>query len=147
MSDRIALLRSGELEQVATPREIYSQPATAYTAQFIGHTNLLRADVSNGILRCYSLSWPTTLPEGPVLLSLRPENIHLASAPRAHGVPVRARLRNKAFHGATELLQVECADGLLLSVRTGSRSDWQGDLELEFDPADAVPVRASEEHT
>ena len=42
MSDRIALLRSGELEQVATPREIYGRPATAYAAQFIGHTNLLR---------------------------------------------------------------------------------------------------------
>ena len=36
MSDRIALLRSGELEQVATPREIYSRPTTHYTAQFIG---------------------------------------------------------------------------------------------------------------
>jgi ABC-type Fe3+/spermidine/putrescine transport system ATPase subunit len=45
MSDRIALLRSGELEQVATPREIYSRPATAYVAQFIGHTNLLRGEV------------------------------------------------------------------------------------------------------
>ncbi len=38
MSDRIALLRRGELEQVASPREIYSHPATAYAAQFIGHT-------------------------------------------------------------------------------------------------------------
>ena len=34
---------SGELEQVASPREIYNHPATSYTAQFIGHTNLLRA--------------------------------------------------------------------------------------------------------
>ena len=42
MSDRIALLRLGELEQIASPREIYGRPATAYTAQFIGHTNLLR---------------------------------------------------------------------------------------------------------
>ncbi len=48
MSDRIALLRSGELEQVASPREIYSRPATAYTAQFIGHTNLLKAEVRAG---------------------------------------------------------------------------------------------------
>src|SRR5277367_82632 len=47
MSDRIALLRSGELEQVATPREIYSQPDTAYVAQFIGHTNLLKGSVRN----------------------------------------------------------------------------------------------------
>ena len=48
MSDRIALLRSGELEQVATPREIYSHPATAYVAQFIGHTNLLKGEVRRG---------------------------------------------------------------------------------------------------
>ena len=53
MSDRIALLRSGELEQVATPREIYGRPATAYAAQFIGHTNLLKGEVraGNGALR------------------------------------------------------------------------------------------------
>ena len=36
LSDRIALLRDGALEQVASPREIYSRPATSYTAQFIG---------------------------------------------------------------------------------------------------------------
>ena len=49
MSDRIALLRSGELEQVASPREIYTRPATAYTAQFIGHTNLLQGRSASGI--------------------------------------------------------------------------------------------------
>src|SRR5580698_5368521 len=59
MSDRIALLRSGELEQVATPREIYSRPATAYTAQFIGHTNLLQGEVKGGVVRCHSLDWAT----------------------------------------------------------------------------------------
>ena len=48
MSDRIALLRAGELEQVATPREIYSRPATSYVAQFIGHTNLLKGEVQAG---------------------------------------------------------------------------------------------------
>ena len=57
MSDRIALLRSGELEQVATPREIYSRPATAYVAQFIGHTNLLKGEVRGGVARCNSLAW------------------------------------------------------------------------------------------
>ncbi|MGC2803906.1 MAG: ATP-binding cassette domain-containing protein, partial [Candidatus Acidiferrum sp.] len=41
LSDRIALLRNGALEQVASPREIYAHPATAYSAQFIGQTNLL----------------------------------------------------------------------------------------------------------
>src|SRR6201981_623307 len=72
MSDRIALLRAGELEHVCTPREIYSRPATAYTAQFIGHTNLLRGEVKDGIARCYSLSWRTGLQEGGGAFSLAP---------------------------------------------------------------------------
>src|ERR1700733_8012631 len=80
MSDRIALLRMGELEQVASPREIYSHPATAYTAQVIGHTNLLRGIVNNGEAQCHSLRWRTTMPEGPALFSLRPENIRLAGS-------------------------------------------------------------------
>src|SRR5277367_3313158 len=77
MSDRIALLRSGELEQVATPREIYGKPSTAYAAQFIGHTNLLKGEVRGGISRCGPLTWQTSLPDGPVLFSLRPENVRL----------------------------------------------------------------------
>jgi ABC-type Fe3+/spermidine/putrescine transport system ATPase subunit len=147
MSDRIALLRSGELEQVATPREIYNRPATAYTAQFIGHTNLLRTEVSNGIARCGPLSWPVDLPNGSVLFSLRPENIRVVAPsgnPAGNLVQVRGRLQQRAFHGATELLIVECTDDLLLSVRTASSAGTQSEMLLEFSPADAVPVRQSE---
>ena len=146
MSDRIALLRMGELEQVASPREIYSRPATAYTAQFIGHTNLLRGEVSAGIARCQSLAWKIALPDGPVLFSLRPENIRFTtSSSGSDAVTFRGKIRHQAFHGATELLQVVCADGLTLSVRAAARENWQGDLQLEFSAADAVPVRESPE--
>ena len=148
MSDRIALLRMGELEQVATPREIYSRPATAYTAQFIGHTNLLRTEVRGGVARCHSLCWPAPLPDGSALLSLRPENIRVAaSSPMPDVVRFRGKLGHRAFHGATELLQIECADGLKFSVRAATRTDWQGEVEFEFDPADAVAVRESAERT
>jgi len=148
MSDRIALLRHGELEQVASPREIYSRPATAYTAQFIGHTNLLRGEIKGGVARCNSLSWKVALPDGPALFSLRPENVRRAEE-SAHitetgkdNYPVRFRgeIRQQAFHGATELLQVECADGLQLSLRIASGHNHQGTLDLEFCSADAVPV-------
>ena len=146
MSDRIALLRQGDLEQVATPREIYSRPATAYTAQFIGHTNLLRCEVRSGTVYCGSLSWSARLPDGAALLSLRPENIRPASAPGSGDVVrLRGKLRNQAFHGATELLQIECTDGLVFSVRTASRPDWSGEVEFEFQPSDAIPVRDSAE--
>jgi spermidine/putrescine transport system ATP-binding protein len=142
MSDRIALLRFGALEQIASPREIYSRPATSYTAQFIGHTNLLRAEVKSGVARCHSLQWPVSIADGAVLFSLRPESIRFGNI---GGVKLRGEVRNQAFHGATDLLQVECADGLQLSVRSASRENWGGAVELEFDPADAVAIKESKE--
>jgi ABC-type Fe3+/spermidine/putrescine transport system ATPase subunit len=151
MSDRIALLRSGELEQVASPREIYHRPATSYSAQFIGHTNLLHADIHQGTATCGALTWPTSLPDGSALFSLRPECIRPAMA--ASAIPgsgeshptvyLRGTLRDQAFHGATELLRVACDGGLILTVRTAGRSLPEGPLALEFSAADAVPVRAS----
>ena len=148
MSDRIALLRSGELEQVATPREIYSRPATAYVAQFIGHTNLLRGEIRGKMVRCSSLSWPTSLPDGPALFSLRPENIRVVAAGSTAlpgSVRIRGTVRHEAFHGATELIRVECGNGLVLVARTPTASGKRVIVELEFSPADAVPVRESPE--
>src|ERR1700691_2687148 len=147
MSDRIALLRSGELEQVATPREIYGRPATAYAAQFIGHTNLLKGDVRGGVVRCGLLSWPAALPDGPALFSLRPENIRLAaeSSATAGSVRVRGKVRHQAFHGATELIRVECADGQVLVVRTPGSGGALHDVEIEFSATYAVLVRESPE--
>lgn len=147
MSDRIALLRSGELEQVATPREIYGRPATAYAAQFIGHTNLLKGEVKAGLVRCGQLSWATTLPEGPVLFSLRPENIRLSaqSIPVPGSVRIRGKVIAQAFHGATELIRVACADGLVLVVRTPAASRALDDVQVEFSPEDAIAVSRSPE--
>jgi spermidine/putrescine transport system ATP-binding protein len=142
MSDRIALLRFGALEQIASPRDIYTRPATSYSAQFIGHTNLLRAEVNAGIAYCHSLQWPVKMPDGPALFSLRPENVRIAGTQNSN-IRMRGQVKQQAFHGATELLQIECTDGLQLSMRSASRSKWSGPIELEFDPGDATPVRES----
>ena len=151
MSDRIALLRSGELEQVATPREIYQRPTTAYVAQFIGHTNLLKGEIRGGVATCSSLSWPVALREGRALFSLRPENVRLATAGReaTGGVRVAGRIVQRAFHGATELIRVVCAGGLVLMVRTPGEGESlrEVEVEVEFSPADAVPVRESGERS
>ena len=146
MSDRIALLRSGEMEQVATPREIYSRPATAYVAQFIGHTNLLKGEVRDGMMRCGELSWTTSLPDGPALFSLRPEHIRLAGEAASPGaVRVRAQVLHQAFHGATELIRAACPDGQVLVVRITGQVGLHNQIELEFSASDAVPVRESAE--
>jgi ABC-type Fe3+/spermidine/putrescine transport system ATPase subunit len=146
MSDRIALLRSGELEQVATPREIYSRPATSYVAQFIGHTNLLKAEVEAGTVHCGAISWSAELPDGPALFSLRPEHIRPAqgaSTPAA--VRIRGHLLHQAFHGATELVRVAADNGMALTMRVPSGSSLSDHLEIEFSAGDAVPVLESPE--
>jgi ABC-type Fe3+/spermidine/putrescine transport system ATPase subunit len=141
LSDRIALLKDGALEQVATPREIYARPATSYTAQFIGQTNLLRAEVREGIATCGTLRWPTTNSNGPALFSLRPESIQLASesldAPDV--VRFRARIHQQIFSGSVEQLEVDCA-GQLLRVRIPARGLLSGDQEFFFDPSEVIPV-------
>src|SRR5690348_14804535 len=140
MSDRVALLRRGELEQIASPREIYSHPATTYAAQFIGHTNLLTGEVSAGLARCKSLAWRVKVSDGPAFFSLRPENIRLSEGMTGPDyVRFRGKVIRRAFHGSTELLQIQCADGLLLSMRAASRQEYKEDLLLEFSSEDAIP--------
>ena len=143
MSDRIALLLSGELEQVAPPDEIYNRPLTSYTAQFNGHTNLLRAEVRGGIARAGALTWPTAIPDGSSLFSLRPECIRLAGA-AASSVKFRARVVDHSFHGASELVRVRAADGQILTVRSSQRGTLRGEVDLEFSPQEAIPVRESQ---
>jgi len=142
LSDRIALLRNGALEQVASPRDIYMHPATSYTAQFIGQTNLLRASIFQGVAAVDNLNWPVTLPDGVALFSLRPDAIRLASqaAPTPYAVRFRAHIRQQIFSGPTEQLEID-NDGQLLRVRIPARGPLSGEHEFFFEPADAIPVR------
>jgi spermidine/putrescine ABC transporter ATP-binding subunit len=142
LSDRIALLRNGALEQIAAPREIYAHPATAYTAQFIGQTNLLRADVNNGTARCGVLTWVTSAPDGTRLYSLRPEAIDLAenASNTASRVRFRGAIRQQIYSGASELLEIDCGAGQTLRARISSRGPLSGEHEFVFSDADAVRV-------
>jgi spermidine/putrescine transport system ATP-binding protein len=144
LSDRIALLKDGSLEQVASPREIYAHPATAYTAQFVGQTNLLRAQVHRGVACTASLEWPTDQPDGQLLFSLRPEAISLVerTAPSPDAVRFHATVRQQIYSGSSEDLEVDCA-GQLLRVRTAARGVLSGEHEFCFLPLHAVPVKES----
>lgn len=143
LSDRIALIRSGTLEQVAAPREIYAHPATAYTAQFIGQTNLLHGEVRGEWATCGSIRiFPVKGPQGAATFSLRPEAIkHCRDAPMA--VPhmsFKATIRHCLYAGATELLEVDCG-GQLLRVRIPAGEPLSGEQEFVFSPEDVVRVR------
>ena len=150
LSDRIALLRNGALEQVASPRDIYTRPATAYTAQFIGQTNLLRAIIRNRVADCGAFQFPCGQEDGSALFSLRPEAISLASdystaeassAQPAEAVRFTATIHQQIYSGATELLELQTATGALLRARIASRAELTGAHEFVFSCKDAIPVR------
>src|SRR6202171_2283670 len=144
LSDRIALMRDGALEQVASPREIYTHPATAYTAQFIGQTNLLRAEVHSGVATCGSLQWKTAAGDGDgvVVFSLRPEVIRLTGdhSDLANSVRFRATIQQQIFSGTSELLELECG-GQTLRARIPARGPLSGAHDFLFSTADAIRVK------
>jgi ABC-type Fe3+/spermidine/putrescine transport system ATPase subunit len=147
LSDRIALLRNGVLEQIASPREIYSHPATAYTAQFIGQTNLLRAEIRGDTATCGALRWPTSAPDGKAVFSLRPEGIRLADTvadsavanPSATEVRFAAIVKQQLYGGASELLEIDCG-GQTLRVKIPPRGPVSGKQDFSFFAQDAVRV-------
>jgi ABC-type Fe3+/spermidine/putrescine transport system ATPase subunit len=161
LSDRIALLKGGELEQVATPREIYSRPASGYAATFIGQTNLLRGRVENGVARCGGLAWPVEgQSDAPALFSLRPERIRLVQPQENADLRVddtsgsacvgvvrfTATIRRQVFGGATDLIELACREGQTLLARVPSRGEIGGSWLVEFDAADVVQLRESADY-
>ena len=87
MSDRLAVMSSGRIEQVGTPSEVYEEPATAYVADFLGVSNLMdgRAEGADASGRCrlhigefeLSASKGDTDVRGDVKATIRPERIRL----------------------------------------------------------------------
>ena len=148
LSDRVALLRGGHLEQIAGPREIYGEPATAYAAQFIGQTNLLRVDVRDGMASVGPIVWRTFGPAGKATYSLRPECIRLVpevggltSYPDVSTARFRGRIRHQSFGGAMDTLEIECANSVTIRARIANPGPLSGERDFEFHANDAVRVR------
>ena len=123
MSDRIAVMSQGRIEQVGTPEEIYNQPATVFVAGFIGSANLLQATVSEvsddlvsarivggGIVSSPRLGRSFSLGQ-KVTVMLRPERISLDDSERPGRVGIWSTVTNRIFHGASSDVIVELADG------------------------------------
>jgi len=142
LSDRIALLRDGLLEQIASPSEIYNRPATAYCAAFIGKTNLVRAEVKAGQVSAGALRWRAAQQDGLVLFSIRPESIRVAGGAAQNGyVRFVARITQQMFQGPTRVVSLECGDGTRLEARLRGDTELATQSEFEFDAADAIAVK------
>jgi multiple sugar transport system ATP-binding protein len=89
LGDRVAVLRAGELQQVATPREIYEAPANDFVAGFVGspRINLARGQNEGGEVRVgpFRLRPPGGLGPGDVEVGVRPESVRLGEGSGAEG--------------------------------------------------------------
>jgi len=165
MSDRIAVMHGGRIEQVGVPEDLYDRPASPFVADFIGTTNLLSGTVEavdGAMARLRLGSGETCLVAAngqragaQVQVSLRPEAIEIAAStavpgaatpsPDAAAAPgaLAATIEQVAYLGAAVQYQVRTAGGLALSVLAGKGSPRfeSGDsIQLTWKPADALTL-------
>ena len=129
LSDRIAVMHQGRLQQCGPPREVYARPANRTVADFMGLVNLLPGRVAGGasavtIGREYSLgiALPPGAREGQaVQIAIRPENIRLSPFSDAAGAPppdaVPAKVVEVTFLGNLTDCHVTLDDGTRVRVQ------------------------------
>lgn len=77
VSDRIVVMRDGQIAQIGTPEDLYDRPASSFVADFIGDANLIAGTVSGGTFRAGDIALPIGGAEGSATISIRPERIRL----------------------------------------------------------------------
>jgi spermidine/putrescine transport system ATP-binding protein len=149
MSDRIAVMHTGRVEQLGTPEELYEHPATRFVADFIGSTNLLHGRIEpDGGIRLTSGELVRVAHDGlatgsEVEISVRPETISILPPETEGGLP--ATVEQAAFLGTTISYQVRTAGGLELSVlspKTRSRIQVGTGIAIGWAPSEALALGA-----
>ncbi len=114
LSDRVAVMHQGVIEQIDTPERIYQAPATAFVAGFVGSANRLEGRVEGRHFVCgeyrFALPDSVTAIDGPGTLAVRPEEIKLSSGGTA--LPLLARL----FLGSTTEYRFALGEAVLRVV-------------------------------
>ncbi len=124
MSDRLAVMREGTIEQVGPPQEVYDSPDSTYVADFLGLANLLPGVVSNdGAVEVLGRTVPaaTAGVRGPCTVFARPERLGLAD-PSDGTVP--GEVLGVVFVGSTTHVRVSAADQELEVVLSNDGASW-----------------------
>jgi spermidine/putrescine transport system ATP-binding protein len=128
MSDRLAVMRDGRVDQVGPPQEVYERPGTEFVAGFLGASNLLDGSVGppDGDLRTVVLTSgekirvPTTALhrfDGNIKLGVRPEKIHIRSGGVARdNNQIEGTVKVTTFVGVSNVYTVETRAGKTLTV-------------------------------
>jgi spermidine/putrescine transport system ATP-binding protein len=136
MSDRIAVMNAGNVDQIGSPTEIYARPATVFVASFIGQANLwagrqtgranrdfVQVEVLGSSLK--ARAGDTTIePGGHATLMIRPERVRVSmDAPTGDVATVPATVTDLTFQGPVVRLSLAAADDSAIIAHVGPEQD------------------------
>ncbi|MDR2106815.1 MAG: ABC transporter ATP-binding protein [Coriobacteriales bacterium] len=154
MSDRIAVMHEGILDQLDTPDRIYDRPATRFVADFIGESNIfdglaypqegdtVSVVIEAGRVLCQDAGGFT--PGEQVQLSVRPEKLRFSSKPK-EGFELQGTVRENIFVGTfiKSILLLSSGQELVLTSLSGQPVPEEGSCcHLFWEPGDAVILRS-----
>jgi len=127
MADRVCVMKSGRIEQTATPATLYSRPATAFVAEFVGVSSRVPVERSGDDVLVFGQRCPVRDGTGTTTLDsvdalLRPEDVAIEVSPEGKGF-----VTHRSFLGATTRLVVQVGE---IPVRVDIRSETAADIEL-----------------
>ncbi len=160
MSDRIAVMNRGKVEQIGLPEGLYERPATRFVADFMGTTNLLKGSVEavdgtvatvrlDGGDQCRAALGDPLAVGQAIEISIRPESVSIGGPGQGGPAAIEGRVEQSAYLGANVQYQIRSQGGLLLSVVApkGSRRFVAGDdVEVGWSPGDALVVAERPPH-
>lgn len=156
MSDRIAVMNRGRLEQVGTPEQVYNHPETKFVADFIGESNIIEGYVENmteDSIEVTMESGKAVIPETGyrmeemVYLCIRPENLKISTEAR-EGFRFRGQVREHIFIGSTNKTMIEMPNGQILKAVTPAEDELipaGTTVNVYWNPGKAVVMRTKEE--
>ncbi len=147
MSDALAVMQDGLVEQAGTPREVYEEPRTAFVAEFLGTSNLVTAAASGDGVRLgdVRLAVSGAAPgSGEARLTIRPERIRIepAGTPGENRVP--ATIERFVYLGSTTQVFLRLATGDVVQALVANAGDVEenevGDAVTAYLAPDALRV-------
>jgi spermidine/putrescine transport system ATP-binding protein len=152
MSDRLAVMSNGRVEQVGTPSEVYEEPRTAYVADFLGVSNLMDANADglggdgNGRVRIgefeLAAAQGDTDARGDVKVVIRPERVRLEASGTGGPNRVPGMVERVVYVGSIMQVMVHLAPGQTLQAWVQNQGEGlpysQGDAVAVHLPADAL---------
>ncbi len=154
MSDRLAVMAHGRVEQIGAPREVYERPATTFVADFLGVSNLMRAHATGGGRvdvggTTLVAAEGATTARGVVRVTIRPERVRIEPAGGSGENRIAATIERFVYLGSTTQVFVTLPGGervQALVANSGDVEDYDvGAAVTAHLPSDALRVLTDDE--